>query len=609
MGIVYKARDSVLGRLVALKVMTSGLADNAEVRERFLREARSVSNLQHANIVVVHELGEHAGMPYIVMEYLDGETLELTIRNRRPLIVLQKIDIILQVAKALHYAHEKGVIHRDVKPGNIMLLLDGSIKVVDFGIAHLADQTITRTGMVLGTVAYMSPEQLNGQAVDGRTDIFSLGIVFHLLLTGKLPFEGASTAQTIMKILLEPPPRLEQVGDIDPPELQPIMDRALAKKPQDRYQTCAEFSEHLTRSRKRINVATQLGRLEQERQIILAEAEQNCPSPRRERNSAHLSAVAAGALPTIVSHGSASDSTPHSRDGAPTGHGRRLFRIAAIVSLIAALVVAIPYLMHKVRDRGVSTSGVAQIAPDYSSSAKSTLASSASSQPDGAIPQEAGTGTKVPSLQSASAAPPQPLPKLGQLPTGRGDHLADKASAPLRNDAPLTPKIEDRPSHTPRVSDSPPDPAAPVLQTSAMAPLPQFQAPPGVAVLSSREAQKVTIPSGAQLAVRLKEALDSKSNRPGSTWSGTVAVPIQIDNRTLVPAGTEIMGRMVDPSRSINGIRHGLVLEVSSMRLNGRTYRIQTNQWAQVSLKRRDIRLAPGTELNFQLIEAVTITR
>ena len=128
MGIVYKARDSVLGRLVALKVMTSGLADNAEVRERFLREARSVSDLQHANIVVVHELGEHAGMPYIVMEYLDGETLEVTIRNRRPLIVLQKIDIILQVAKALHYAHEKEVIHREVKPGNRKLLLDGSIK-------------------------------------------------------------------------------------------------------------------------------------------------------------------------------------------------------------------------------------------------------------------------------------------------------------------------------------------------------------------------------------------------------------------------------------------------------------------------------------------------
>jgi serine/threonine protein kinase len=125
--------------------------------------------------VVVFDLCEHDGNPCIVMEYLDGEQLDCTIRRYAALTVLQKIDIIVQVSKALQYAHERGIFHRDVKPGNIMLTRDGSVKVVDFGIAHLADHTITRTGLVLGTVSYMSPEQLNGEPVDARSDIFSLG--------------------------------------------------------------------------------------------------------------------------------------------------------------------------------------------------------------------------------------------------------------------------------------------------------------------------------------------------------------------------------------------------------------------------------------------------
>src|SRR5271157_4956322 len=126
MGVVYKARDTVLGRMVALKLMTAGLADNAAVRERFLREARAVSMLQHANIVVVHELGEHEDNPYIVMEFLDGEPLDHTIRARTPLTILQKIDIVVQVAKGLQYAHERGIVHRDIKPANIVLMRDGN---------------------------------------------------------------------------------------------------------------------------------------------------------------------------------------------------------------------------------------------------------------------------------------------------------------------------------------------------------------------------------------------------------------------------------------------------------------------------------------------------
>jgi len=293
MGVVYQGRDNALGRLVALKVMTSDLALDPEVHLRFLREARSVAALQHPNIVVVYELGEHNGSPFIAMEFLDGEPLDRLIRNHVPLTMLQKTDIILEVAKALQYAHDKGVIHRDVKPGNIMRLRDGSVKVVDFGIAHLADQTITKTGMVMGTLAYLAPEQLNGEGIDGRTDIFSLGVVLYELLSGKLPFEGASTAETIMKILLEPPPPLPRVGDVNPLELQPIVDKALAKKKEERYQSCSEFAEGLTRLRKKFEV---LATLEDERKALLAQLEtQGAATP---SSRAQPKAAVAGVAPT-----------------------------------------------------------------------------------------------------------------------------------------------------------------------------------------------------------------------------------------------------------------------------------------------------------------------
>lgn len=247
---VYQARDTVLGRLVALKVMTSDLVGQPEVHVRFLREARSVAALQHPNIVVVHDLGEHNGIPFIAMEFLDGDPLDCLIRNRVPLTLPDKVDIVLQVAKALQYAHGRGAIHRDIKPGNIVRLRDGTVKVVDFGIAHLADQTITKTGMVLGTLAYLAPEQLRGEAIDRRTDIFSLGVVLYQLLSGKLPFEGTNTAEVMMKILLESPPSLAKVGNVTPPELEPIVDKALAKRKEDRYQSCAELIEALELWRK-----------------------------------------------------------------------------------------------------------------------------------------------------------------------------------------------------------------------------------------------------------------------------------------------------------------------------------------------------------------------
>jgi len=242
MGIVYRARDNAIGRHVALKVMGSALAQQGELRERFLREARAAGNLQHPNIVVIYDLGEHNGAPYIAMEYLAGEPLDKALAANT-LTTKAKLEIFALICDGLHFAHQNGVIHRDVKPANVILLTKGGAKLVDFGIARTGDAGITRTGMMIGTVAYMAPEQLKAKPVDARSDVFSAGAMLYEMLAGKLPFEGESTAETMMRILQEHPPELKAEGVVSPQSLARLVGRALEKEPADRYQTAREFGE------------------------------------------------------------------------------------------------------------------------------------------------------------------------------------------------------------------------------------------------------------------------------------------------------------------------------------------------------------------------------
>jgi hypothetical protein len=243
MGVVYKATDPQLDRLVAIKMMTVGYADDPDVLRRFYREAQSTARLHHANIVIVYDLGDQDGNPYLVMEYLEGESLDAVISSRRALTTLDKIQLILETCRGLSYAHERGVVHRDIKPGNIMVSKSGSAKLVDFGIAHIASKTLTRPGQIMGSVNYMSPEQINGRLpVDQRTDIFSTGVVLYQLFTYVLPFEAESTAATMFKIMHDPPPPLDKFLKVYPKELESIILRALAKDREDRYASADEFA-------------------------------------------------------------------------------------------------------------------------------------------------------------------------------------------------------------------------------------------------------------------------------------------------------------------------------------------------------------------------------
>ena len=245
MGMVYRALDESLEREVALKILTLEGVGDEESRRRFVVEARAAAQLQHANIVTVFELGEERGVPFIAMELLPGGDLESLLRSGEQLLLMEKLDIMVQVCRGLAYAHQHRIVHRDVKPSNIRLLDEGGVKLMDFGIAKLGGTNLTRAGMVVGTVHYMSPEQIRGQPLDGRSDLFSAGVVLHELLAGVRPFEGSSATEILYKIVQSPAPPLPAQVDATHGHLQAILERALAKDPGQRYPHAAAMAEAL----------------------------------------------------------------------------------------------------------------------------------------------------------------------------------------------------------------------------------------------------------------------------------------------------------------------------------------------------------------------------
>jgi hypothetical protein len=236
MGMVYRGLDEALEREVAVKTLTAEGTLDGESRQRFEREARAAAQLQHPNIVTVYELGEDRGLPFIAMELLPGADLEVLLRSGEEIPLAEKLDVVAQVCRGLAYAHERGIVHRDIKPSNVRLLEDGTAKIMDFGIAKYGDAHLTKTGMMVGTVHYMSPEQVRGRRLDGRSDVFSVGVILYELLVGERPFRGEGPTQVLYKIVNEEPPPLDlaALGEAGP-ALQSILALALAKDPDARY--------------------------------------------------------------------------------------------------------------------------------------------------------------------------------------------------------------------------------------------------------------------------------------------------------------------------------------------------------------------------------------
>src|ERR687884_1194116 len=244
---VYLAEDQELGRRVAIKILNDRHAADDSFIERFRREAKNAAGLSHPNIVSIYDRGEAEGTYYIAMEYLDGRSLKELIVGRGPAPVSVAIDYARQILSALRFAHRNGIVHRDIKPHNVLVDAEGRVKVTDFGIARAGTSQMTEAGSIVGTAQYLSPEQARGTAVDQRSDIYSVGIVLYELLTGQVPFSGDTPVEIAMKHLsMLPEPPSAKRPEI-PRDLDLIVMRALAKDPDDRYQSAEEMDADLER--------------------------------------------------------------------------------------------------------------------------------------------------------------------------------------------------------------------------------------------------------------------------------------------------------------------------------------------------------------------------
>lgn len=253
MGVVYRARDSILDRTVAIKVMNESIARQEDLRKRFLHEAQAAASLQHPNVVCIYDLGDFGGHLFIAMEFVQGVDLEKLLETGEPLSLQARLDIIIDVLTGLTFAHRRGIVHRDIKPANIRVTEDGRAKIMDFGVAHLASSSMTSTGSFLGTPTYMAPEQITEGKTTPATDLFAVGGVLYQLLTGMKPFDAPTLQNLFFRIITDEPRPVSELMPGLPPALDHIVHKAMAKEPAERYKTALEMANDLSAVRAKLS--------------------------------------------------------------------------------------------------------------------------------------------------------------------------------------------------------------------------------------------------------------------------------------------------------------------------------------------------------------------
>jgi len=319
MGVVWKAYDSVIRRYVALKILSDAVARSQDARHRFLREARAAGALQHSAIVTIYDLGEADGQLFIAMELVDGRDLSSIVATREPLALERKLDIVIEVLQGLAYAHGRGVIHRDVKPSNVRVASDGSVKIMDFGIARLQSADVTGSGAIVGTPTYMAPEQITNGAITPATDLYAVGCLLYELLCYRKPFEGETVHGVLYQVLTTYPKPLRTMAPSIPAALERVVSKALDKAPEDRYETARQMQSALFSIRAALSGASDTtARLSLRWSPIRASAWRLVPHPRLTWRGTALSAlvVVAAAL-VYVSRSPSRAAVPPAPGAAP----------------------------------------------------------------------------------------------------------------------------------------------------------------------------------------------------------------------------------------------------------------------------------------------------
>ena len=297
MGVVYKAIDPVLNRPVAIKVMSEGMAQDNNLRERFLREAQAAGSLQHPNVVTIYDFGETDGHLFIAMEFIEGTDLEQLLGRGHTIPLDAKLDIIVDVLNGLSYAHRRGLVHRDIKPANIRIDAEGHARIMDFGVVHLSTSNLTGTGVMMGTPNYMAPENITGDEVTPASDLFSVGAVMYELLTNAKPFAADTLHRVLFRIVSDPPPNLLDVDPAMPPALDRVLKKALAKDPGERYANATEMANDLSAIRASLG-APRASRTVSQRSSI--EASLNLQREATQRGSRRMLIAGAAAASIVI---------------------------------------------------------------------------------------------------------------------------------------------------------------------------------------------------------------------------------------------------------------------------------------------------------------------
>jgi len=451
MGVLYRGFDPKLDREVAIKVILTDFSEDAEqMRPRFYREAKATARLQHRNIVTVFEFVEDQAQPHIVMEFLRGVPLAKRLGATPKLTLDDTLDIVAQLCAGLGYAHSQGVVHRDVKPANVFLLEDGTVKLLDFGIAKLTTSTLTRQGDVLGSASYMSPEQVAGSdSVDGRADVWSTGVVLYELLAGRKPFQGETPTNVIVRILKEEPPPIESLVPGLPKQLISAVHRALEKDPTKRIAKADELGRELQWIRKALQVSGELAPMEETKlastQALRALHDDLQRPPPTSTSGAKAPAGVASAPPSL------------NKWVLPASVAALVVAGIAAWALVGRLPGTIPVAVSSAPTSSMAASStVAPVTP-----APATVTASAPASSTAAPPTPAPSPGAPSTVASSTAAPP--VTQVAGKPTVArpvgSAATAKPAEAPAAAKPATTPDAAAPPVETPKPAPPPPTPA------------------------------------------------------------------------------------------------------------------------------------------------------